>query len=203
MAWSTSGPRPQRSKVPGRKDSMSTSASLTSSLSSSAPSGSPKSMDTSRLLRPTNAHHSETPSFCQPSVRRASPLGCSTLMTSAPKSARSVPMTGPANRTAASMTLRPASGPGGEASWSVTGSRLLRCGHASGGRRARQRGGSVSGIGQSIVNAADGGTPCRLPARRATPCAVTQRRRGRGTAGGPLGQVPDRPYASTRTGSTG
>ena len=32
MAWSTSGPSPQRSKVPGRKDSMSTSASLTSSL---------------------------------------------------------------------------------------------------------------------------------------------------------------------------
>ena len=89
---------------------MKTSASARMRFSSSAPRGWPKLSVTARLLRPMSAHHSETPSFDQPSVRRLSPRGCSTLITSAPKSPIIVAITGPANSVAASTTFSPSSG---------------------------------------------------------------------------------------------
>ena len=56
-------------------------------------------------------HHSECPpDFSRPHWRIGSPTpGCSILMTSAPKSARSCPQKGPASRTPVSRTRRPSS----------------------------------------------------------------------------------------------
>src|SRR5690606_1436728 len=63
-----------------------------------------------RLLRETTFHQSGTPSFFRPVLRRESPVGCSTLITSAPKSPSRVAISGPAKIEEASMTRRPASG---------------------------------------------------------------------------------------------
>ena len=82
--------------TPGRKFSTSTSASTTSLRSSSAPSGLPKFSVTVRLLRAMTFHHNPCPSRFQPWVRAGSPLGCSTLMTSAPRSPSSIAVMGAA-----------------------------------------------------------------------------------------------------------
>src|SRR5205823_3710295 len=76
----------------------------------SAPRGSDSVSVTQRLLRPTSAHQSETPSFSQPIERRPSPRGCSTLTTSAPKSPIIVAITGPAKSVAQSTTRSPSRG---------------------------------------------------------------------------------------------
>src|SRR5579871_6135330 len=112
-----SGPRPQRSKVPGLKLSISTSASTTSRRSSSAPRRSESWSVTPLLFRFTNCHHRLTPDLLHPRPRKASPRGCSTLMTSAPWSARSVAASGPANREAASSTRKPCRAPAGSESF--------------------------------------------------------------------------------------
>jgi len=75
-------------KVPGRKFSMSASASATRSSKTTFPSSVEMSRVTDCLLRPRYFHQSPTPSFWGPKWRRWSPVsGCSTLITSAPKSA--------------------------------------------------------------------------------------------------------------------
>src|SRR5262245_1679704 len=64
-----------------------------------------------RLLRLTTFHHSGLPSLRGPHSRIGSPRGCSTLMTSAPKSPSSAAMSGPASTVATSTTRIPCSGP--------------------------------------------------------------------------------------------
>src|SRR5579859_669104 len=65
-----------------------------------------------RLFRPTKTHQSDSPLRCHPILRTLSPLGCSILMTSAPKSPRIVAIVGAAKSVAASITFKPASGIG-------------------------------------------------------------------------------------------
>ncbi len=105
-----SGPMFQRSSVPGRKFSMTTSASRASARNSSCPSAVERLRVTVRLFRPTTFHQSGTPSFECPCVRIGSPFGCSILITSAPKSPRNVAMSGPAKSVATSRTRTPSSG---------------------------------------------------------------------------------------------
>ena len=113
----------------------------TSRFSSSWPSGSESLSVTQRLLRATSAHQSETPSFCQPIERRSSPRGCSTLITSAPKSPIIVAITGPANSVAQSTTLRPSSGRASIAHAGIRPSaeRLVSAASASRARRSDSR----------------------------------------------------------------
>src|SRR5690606_18835139 len=63
-----------------------------------------------RLLRETTFHQSGTPSFFRPDLRRESPVGCSSLITSAPKSPSRVAISGPAKINVVSITRRPSSG---------------------------------------------------------------------------------------------
>ncbi len=156
---SDAGSSPQRSSVPGRKFSISTSASAVSRRTIAAPSGRERSTATSRLLRESVFHQSPTPSFAGPWPRAGSGRrGCSSLITSAPKSPSSIPLTGPAKRVAASITRRPSSGP------------LI-----GGLPRARRRSGSRS------ATSARG----RRRAARASPCAPASARRRRGTSPSP------------------
>src|SRR6478752_2364224 len=99
------------SNVPARKFSTMMSDFATSCRKSSWPSSSRRFRVTERLLRPTTGHHSDVPSV-RPHCRIGSPApGASTLMTSAPWSAISVPAKGPASSCPASITRTPASGP--------------------------------------------------------------------------------------------
>lgn len=96
-AFSSSQPRFHFSRVPGRKFSISTSASATSLRRISRPPGVERSSVMFRLLRPRSFHHRPTPSFDGPWPRDGSGLrGCSTLITSAPKSPSMVAASGPA-----------------------------------------------------------------------------------------------------------
>ena len=91
MASSTSGPSPSRSSVPGRKFSTTTFASTTKARTTARSSAFFRSRAMVRLLRLTIFHHRPVPSrgSRQAMLRRLSPpSGRSTLMTSAPKSAR-------------------------------------------------------------------------------------------------------------------
>ena len=90
-AISTSGCKSRRSSVPGRKFSTNTFASSSRRKNSSRSSASFRSSAMLRLLRLTNFHHKPLPSrgsrHAMP--RNESPVsGRSTLITSAPKSAR-------------------------------------------------------------------------------------------------------------------
>ena len=110
-ACSSSGPSPQRSRVPGRKFSTSTSASASIRRRTAAPASCDRSRVTVRLLRPSTFHHSPTPSLSGPCPRAGSGRrGCSTFTTSAPKSARNAAASGPANSVAVSTTRIPSSG---------------------------------------------------------------------------------------------
>ncbi len=73
--------------VPGRKFSTSTSAPSQSRRTISCPSGADMLQVMDFLFRLASFHQSETPSLWEAKFRRESPRGCSTLMTSAPKSA--------------------------------------------------------------------------------------------------------------------
>ena len=87
----SSGARPSLSSVPGRKFSTRTCASSSSLRNSARSSSFLKSSAMLRLLRLTSFHHRPSPSrgSRQAIPRRESPVsGRSTLMTSAPKSAR-------------------------------------------------------------------------------------------------------------------
>ena len=108
IANKTSGPIPQRSSVPGRKFSIKTSDCLINSFRISPPAGLPKSRASVFLFRANMVHQSGTPSLECPCKRTGSPLvGCSILITSAPKSANIVAAIGPANKVAASSTRIP------------------------------------------------------------------------------------------------
>src|SRR5262245_51380610 len=115
--WRTSGPSPRRSSVPGRKFSISACAPSTSSSSTARSSSTFRSRATNRLLRLANFHHRPRPSrgSRQAMLRRLSPSGRSTLMTSAPKSARYRATLGPAITVDRSRTRRSANGSSGTA----------------------------------------------------------------------------------------
>src|SRR2546428_7756742 len=109
-ADSASQPRPQPSKVPGRKFSTRTSAPRTSRLSSAWPAGCARFSVTERLPRAYTFHHSSPRSRSQ--VRSGSPpRGFSILTTSAPWSASTVASTPPAISREQSITRSPASAP--------------------------------------------------------------------------------------------
>src|SRR3954454_28045 len=107
-----SGPRFQRSSVPGRKFSMSTSASRASASSSSWPRSSRRLSVMQRLLRTSTGHSRLLPSIWpRPHSRIESGLpGGSTLITSAPRSPSIRPANGPASMPPSSTTRTPASG---------------------------------------------------------------------------------------------
>src|SRR3954465_8605296 len=127
-AWTSSGPRFHFSIVPGRKFSTTTSAVAHSSRARRWQSSVRRLSATERLPRAITDHHSEWPlCLCWPHSRSASPFGgASTLMTSAPKSASSVPTYGPAMSWPNSTTRRPDNGPSGSGVSAVTGAPLPR-----------------------------------------------------------------------------
>src|SRR5919107_3050343 len=106
ISLKSSYPRPHRSKVPGLKFSTTTSALAMRRRATSCPCSSRKFRVTDFLLRAMIGHQRVRPSLrCLPQRRMGSPLpGGSTLMTSAPKSARSWPQKGPASRLPISTT---------------------------------------------------------------------------------------------------
>src|ERR671910_2143900 len=110
----SSYPRPHLSSVPGLKFSTTTSASEMRPRARSWPSPSRRLMVTDFLLRAMMGHHRVRPTLrWRPHTRMGSPLpGGSSLMTSAPKSARSWPQKGPASRLPISTTRTPSRGRG-------------------------------------------------------------------------------------------
>src|ERR687893_1998286 len=105
---------PHLSRVPGLKFSTRTSASARSLRARSWPSTSRRLSVTDFLLHAMMGHQRVRPSLrWRPHTRMGSPLpGGSTLMTSAPKSARSWPQKGPASRLPISTTRTPSRGRG-------------------------------------------------------------------------------------------
>src|SRR5258708_1522346 len=98
LSVSFAGSKPHRSIVPGLKFSMTTSLRAISSSAISRPSGFEISKVISRLPRAIVFHQSGESPLCGGHSRRASGLpGFSALITSAPKSASSVPTNGPAS----------------------------------------------------------------------------------------------------------
>ncbi len=95
--------------MPGRKFSISTSASSTSRSIASRPLGLLRSSTTQRLPRPSSFHVYESPPSGgnQPMRRTPSPPGASTFTTDAPKSARWRAVPGPAKTVAMSTTRTP------------------------------------------------------------------------------------------------
>src|SRR6478736_5924157 len=114
ISHSSSGERPQRSRVPLRKFSTRTSAVAIRSRAIFWPSSRRRLQVTDFLLRPRTDHHSALPLVrSMPHTRSGSPwFGGSSLMTSAPKSANSWPANGPASSDPISTTRRSESGPG-------------------------------------------------------------------------------------------
>src|ERR1700754_4740786 len=112
-AWTSSGPRPQRSIVPGRKFSTMMSASWARRRPTAWPSSVRRLSVTERLLRARIDHQSEWSLWRRrPQSRIASPFGgASIFTTSAPKSPSRVPTYGPASSWPNSITRRPWSGP--------------------------------------------------------------------------------------------
>src|SRR5918912_151257 len=110
----SSYPRPHRSSVPGLKFSTTTSAPEMRRRANSCPFSSRRLRVTDFLLRAMMGHQRVRPSLrCLPHSRMGSPLpGGSTLMTSAPKSARSWPQKGPASKLPISTTRTPSRGRG-------------------------------------------------------------------------------------------
>ena len=107
-ACRASQPKPQRSRVPGLKFSISTSASSASARTAAWPSGKRRSSATLRLLRDCTSHHTLVPSRNSRHWRSGSPpCTGSILITSAPKSASVLPANGPAMSWPSSSTLRP------------------------------------------------------------------------------------------------
>src|SRR6185295_3541171 len=112
-AWTSSGPSPHFSIVPGRKFSSTTSADSHRRSAIAWPSDSRRLSVTERLLRARIDHHSEWSLWRRrPQSRIASPPGgASIFTTSAPKSPSSVPTYGPASSWPNSITRRSCSGP--------------------------------------------------------------------------------------------
>src|SRR5882672_2540784 len=103
-------PRPHFSSVPGRKFSITTSASFAMRRTISWPSGRRRSAVTDFLLRFWTYHHSDVPRWSFLHLRTGSPPGGSILITSAPKSAKNFPAKGPAMSCPSSTTFTPARG---------------------------------------------------------------------------------------------
>src|SRR3954454_534509 len=111
-AWTSSGPRPHPSIVPGRKFSSTMSACAASAWAILCPSGSRRFRVTLSLLR-ARIDHQRLWSLWRrrPQSRIASPApGASTLITSAPKSPSRVPVYGPARSCPNSIAFSPVSG---------------------------------------------------------------------------------------------
>src|SRR5690606_2925218 len=103
-------PMPHFSSVPGRKFSITMSASATSLRTISWPSSDLRSSVTDFLLRLWEYHHNEVPSCSLRHLRKGSPVpGGSILMTSAPNWASSALAYGPAINEPSSSTLTPES----------------------------------------------------------------------------------------------
>jgi len=116
---------------------MSASASATRSSKTTFPSSVEMSRVTDCLLRPRYFHQSPTPSFWGPKWRRWSPVsGCSTLITSAPKSASRRPTVPIEIIDPASITVTPSRGRRGV----IVGRRVVGSGPAVGGRVATHKG---------------------------------------------------------------
>jgi len=116
---------------------MSASASATRSSKTTFPSSVEMSRVTDCLLRPRYFHQSPTPSFWGPKWRRWSPVsGCSTLITSAPKSASRRPTVPIEIIDPASITVTPSRAGGGV----IVGRRVVGSGPAVGGRVATHKG---------------------------------------------------------------
>src|SRR5260221_2385146 len=104
---SVSYPRPNCSSVRGRKFSTTMSAFAARARTTAWPSASRRFTATDFLLRACAYHQSELPSWSLRHFLRGSPSpGASTLMTSAPNSARRRAQYGPAIRVPSSTTLR-------------------------------------------------------------------------------------------------
>src|SRR5690242_8580044 len=87
---------------------MSPSALATMRLRMATPSGALRSRVMSRLLRLMTRNAADSPSLCGGHVRDSSPLAVSSiLMTSAPRSDRSMPQNGPASTRERSSTRMP------------------------------------------------------------------------------------------------
>src|ERR1700754_3473197 len=116
-AWTSSGPRPQRSIVPGRKFSTMMSASWARRRPTAWPSSVRRLSVTERLLRARIDHHSEWSLWrSRPQSRIASPFGgASIFTTSAPKSPSRVPTYGADSSWPNSMTRGPWRGPSASA----------------------------------------------------------------------------------------
>src|SRR5450432_2084941 len=118
---------PHFSSVPGRKFSMTMSASRASRRTISWPSSLRRSMVIDFLLRACTYHQSDVPLCSRRHWRSGSPPGLpseaggSIFMTSAPNSAKTLPANGPAMSWPSSRTLRPASGRGGASLDSMRG----------------------------------------------------------------------------------
>src|SRR5215470_12940764 len=122
--------------VPVRKFSTRTSDDLTSALTTSTASGALRSSVMPRLLRLKSRYAAASPSLCGVQVRDSSPAPVSsTLMTSAPRSARRAPHQGPAITRERSMTRMPSSASGkGVMPVLYRGSALARGGVGAGAR---------------------------------------------------------------------
>ncbi|MNS86839.1 hypothetical protein D3C72_1207540 [compost metagenome] len=103
-------PRPSLSMTPGRLFSTTTSASRISRRASAASPASFRLRVTDCLFRFSEAKFSENPLEIGGHWRSVSPSGDSTLITSAPMSASSMPQNGPAATVQNSTTLTPFSG---------------------------------------------------------------------------------------------
>ena len=129
---------------------MITSAVAASRRRVSRPPGVDRSRVMVRLLRPSSFHHRPTPSLSGPWPREGSGLvGCSILMTSAPKSPSMVAASGPAKRVARSRTRSPCSGVGARRHEACVDLGAVR--HGGGGSRALDaqgggRGGPAEGL---------------------------------------------------------
>ncbi len=106
---------PSRSATPPRKPSMMTSAHAARRRNAARPSGRFTSRQIARLLRLTVMCSAPSPFFIARGYTERPASGASrdsTLITSAPMSARYIPQIGPAIRWASSRTRTPASGGG-------------------------------------------------------------------------------------------
>src|SRR5262245_17611435 len=109
-AFTSAAPSPSLSSAPGRYASRNTSDAAASLHRISTASGRLRSSTRLRLLRLSATKLTLSPLRIGGVARLMSPPGGSTLITSAPMSASSVPASGPAIKFASSMTRIPASG---------------------------------------------------------------------------------------------
>src|SRR5215831_6925635 len=106
-AFTCAAPRPSLSSAPGRYASSTTSDTRASLSRISIAWGRLRSSTRLRLLRLSATKLTLSPSRIGGVARPMSPCGGSTLITSAPMSASSVPASGPAMKFAMSMSLHP------------------------------------------------------------------------------------------------